>query len=217
MISAPSARTCSAVSPVTVARVPTGMKAGVSTAPCAVTKRPRRARVVASSAPGWKEKLIWAADHTPNPLSRVEGEGRRVLAAVGGLPLTRLGHAALHRVDEVRPQAGGRDDPVERADLEGTLDAVDAVELVSHLAQLLGADAGDDLAQAGPSSAAALGRLLGLDDARILAGAGLHLAREDHRRRRRPADDGRARPLHRHDLHLLAQRLREHHEGAAVI
>src|SRR6266568_5595432 len=89
MISAPSARTCSAVSPVTVARVPTGMKAGVSTAPCAVTKRPRRARVVASSAPGWKEKLIWAADHTPNPLSLVEpagGECDRWLGAGVDLP-----------------------------------------------------------------------------------------------------------------------------------
>ncbi len=44
MISAPVDRTASAVIALTVAAVPTGMKAGVSTVPCAVWMRPRRAR-----------------------------------------------------------------------------------------------------------------------------------------------------------------------------
>ena len=41
-----------AVSPVTLARVPTGMKAGVSTRPWGVTKAPRRARVAAIAGAG---------------------------------------------------------------------------------------------------------------------------------------------------------------------
>src|SRR5476649_2171092 len=43
MISAPVKRTSSGISPFTVACVPTGMKAGVCTAPCGVTISPRRA------------------------------------------------------------------------------------------------------------------------------------------------------------------------------
>src|SRR4051794_6120493 len=43
MICAPTARTMSGVSPLTVAWVPTGMKIGVSTVPCGVVSRPVRA------------------------------------------------------------------------------------------------------------------------------------------------------------------------------
>ncbi len=53
-ISAPSDRTSSGVSPVTEPRVPTGMKAGVSTRPCGVVKAPRRALVSVSRTPGVK-------------------------------------------------------------------------------------------------------------------------------------------------------------------
>src|SRR5262249_55729118 len=42
-MSAPAARTVSGASPFTVACVPTGMKAGVATAPCAVAISPQRA------------------------------------------------------------------------------------------------------------------------------------------------------------------------------
>lgn len=48
--------------PVTVARVPTGMKAGVSTRPWAVTKAPRRAALPGSRRPGWKAKGIGAGE-----------------------------------------------------------------------------------------------------------------------------------------------------------
>ena len=44
-ISVPVARTCSGVIPLIVACVPTGMNAGVSTVPCGVLSRPRRAAV----------------------------------------------------------------------------------------------------------------------------------------------------------------------------
>src|SRR6476619_7169477 len=43
MIDAPASRTWSGVSPLTAAWVPTGMKTGVSTGPCGVSRRPRRA------------------------------------------------------------------------------------------------------------------------------------------------------------------------------
>src|SRR5260370_38186240 len=43
MISTPSSSSASWVSPLTVACVPTGMKNGVSTVPCGVVRRPRRA------------------------------------------------------------------------------------------------------------------------------------------------------------------------------
>jgi hypothetical protein len=43
-ICAPVAATFSGSIPFTVAAVPTGMKAGVSIAPCAVSSRPRRAK-----------------------------------------------------------------------------------------------------------------------------------------------------------------------------
>src|SRR5437868_7100992 len=55
---APAARRSSGVSPVTVARVPTVMKAGVSTAPCAVMSLPRRARVLPSCAVTWNESAM---------------------------------------------------------------------------------------------------------------------------------------------------------------
>lgn len=48
--------------PVTVARVPTGMKAGVSTRPCGVVKAPRRAWLPGSVGPGWKAKGIGAGE-----------------------------------------------------------------------------------------------------------------------------------------------------------
>ena len=41
MIWAPTAATWSGVRPLTVACVPTGMKTGVSTAPCGVSSRPQ--------------------------------------------------------------------------------------------------------------------------------------------------------------------------------
>ena len=49
---------CGVVTPLTVARVPTGMNTGVSTGPCAVWKRPRRAEVVASRARSSKSKSV---------------------------------------------------------------------------------------------------------------------------------------------------------------
>ena len=49
MISAPSSSSSSGVIALTVPCVPTGMKTGVSTSPCGVYKRPRRAAVSASS------------------------------------------------------------------------------------------------------------------------------------------------------------------------
>src|SRR5207302_3797617 len=52
---APSARTSSGVNALTVAWVPTGIKAGVSTGPCAVIRRPRRAP--ASSA--ISSNILW--------------------------------------------------------------------------------------------------------------------------------------------------------------
>ena len=57
-------------------------------------------------------------------------------------------HAPLHRVDQIGPQAGRRDDAVDRADPQCPLDAVDAVELVGDLAELLAADLQRELAQA---------------------------------------------------------------------
>src|ERR1051325_8353439 len=42
MIRAPATRSCSGVTPFTVARVPTGMNTGVATAPCGVSRRPTR-------------------------------------------------------------------------------------------------------------------------------------------------------------------------------
>ena len=51
MIGAPSVGRSSGVSPVTVARVPTGMNTGVSTVPRGVTSVPRRAREPGSRAP----------------------------------------------------------------------------------------------------------------------------------------------------------------------
>jgi hypothetical protein len=56
--------------------------------------------------------------------------------------VTRGGRAldpALDRVDQVRPQLGGRHHAVDRPDLDRALDAVDGVKLGGG-AQLLGAD-----------------------------------------------------------------------------
>ena len=50
-----------------------------------------------------------------------------------------------------------------------------------------------------------------------LRAPGVHLAREHHRGGRRAADHRRARALDRDHLDVLAQRLREHHERAAVV
>src|ERR1700745_4324074 len=53
-MSAPKARTSSGVTPFTAAWVPTGMKAGVRTAPCGVVISPRRA--APSVLLSWNEK-----------------------------------------------------------------------------------------------------------------------------------------------------------------
>lgn len=58
IISAPAARRSSGASPVTVARVPTGMNAGVETSPREVITVPRRARVSTSRRPGRKAKVM---------------------------------------------------------------------------------------------------------------------------------------------------------------
>ena len=49
----PAALRWSGVIPLTVAWVPTGMKAGVSTVPCGVIKRPRRAAEAGSWSSVW--------------------------------------------------------------------------------------------------------------------------------------------------------------------
>src|SRR5216684_5316633 len=77
MISAPVAATSSGRIAFTVAAVPTGMKAGVSTIPCAVCIRPRRA--APSRARRVKEKSLICAALAPLPLwegpAKREGEG----------------------------------------------------------------------------------------------------------------------------------------------
>src|SRR4051812_20482614 len=62
--------------------------------------------------------------------------GRPERGSASTLDLTR--HAPLDRVDEVRAQIAGLDDPVDRADRPSALDAVDGVELGGDLPQLLG-------------------------------------------------------------------------------
>src|SRR5229473_6845372 len=71
MISAPVAATSSGRIAFTVAAVPTGMKAGVSTIPCAVCIRPRRA--APSRARRVKEKSLICAARAPLPLRAQPG------------------------------------------------------------------------------------------------------------------------------------------------
>ena len=71
------------VTPLTVARVPTGMKTGVSTGPCAVWKRPRRAEVAASRARSSKSKRVMRGivpDGTTLSLRALHSTGTLVVA-----------------------------------------------------------------------------------------------------------------------------------------
>src|SRR6185437_10689221 len=88
MICAPVARTSSGRIAFTVAAVPTGMKAGVSTAPCAVSIRPRRAPP--SRAKRLKEKSLIISplplrelsdSHIVKPQSSSVFDGAEVLQA----------------------------------------------------------------------------------------------------------------------------------------
>src|SRR5688572_24298733 len=128
---------------------------------------------------------------------------------------------ALDRVDQVGPQSGRGHDPVDRADLDRTLDAVDAVELRRQLAELLGAHGGP-LRAALRAQALPLPALGGRDplvecrDARVLARAHVHLAGEDDRGGRRAADHRRVRALERAGLEVVVEEARENDEGADV-
>ena len=88
IIEAPRAVSSSGTMPVTVARVPTGMKTGVSTVPRAVRRVPRRAFDPGSRAPGENEKAM--AQPTlfrPRPESGCgDGHARVSLSAI---PLRR--------------------------------------------------------------------------------------------------------------------------------
>src|SRR5690242_8353390 len=68
---APASRTWSGVRPLTVAWVPTGMKTGVSTAPCGVSSRPSRA--APSRACTWKRV---AMQKRISPQGHKEHKGR---------------------------------------------------------------------------------------------------------------------------------------------
>jgi hypothetical protein len=68
-------------------------------------------------------------------------QGGEVESAVAASnPVQRSAHPALDSIDQVRPQLRGLDDPLHRADLHRSLDAVDGVELGREFAQLLRAD-----------------------------------------------------------------------------
>ncbi len=84
IISAPAARRSSGVSPVTDARVPTGMNAGVSTVPREVVSVPRRARVPGSRAPVRKAKVIVGGSLVGRAGS--PGRGLRSSTRRGGSP-----------------------------------------------------------------------------------------------------------------------------------
>src|SRR5512134_2791875 len=105
---APSACRSSLPSVLTVARVPTGMKTGVSTTPCPVCSKPARARVSGHSAT--ISKTTWATNHflasgLPASLGAhgyprvahqvVHNSDERIELVVGGL--LRLQNPALHR------------------------------------------------------------------------------------------------------------------------
>src|SRR5512144_262695 len=64
--------------------------------------------------------------------------------------LTRcVGHPALQRLDDERPEIPGRDDPVDGPHRERALDAVDAVELGGDLTEPLRAHGRERLVQPG--------------------------------------------------------------------
>ena len=86
-IGAPASRTRSGVRPLTVAWVPTGMKAGVSTVPCGVCRRPARAEDAASRASSSK----WTGagyGRTSSSAGRAAGAraGHRLPRAAGCVP-----------------------------------------------------------------------------------------------------------------------------------
>ena len=100
--------------------------------------------------------------------------------------------------------------------------AVDGVELVGHLAELLGVDRPRHLAQPRPQARLLVARgrrhlRLQLLHPRVRRRALLHLAREDDRRRRRAADDRGVGALERDHREVVVERLREDHERAAVV
>src|SRR6185503_19024471 len=109
-------------------------------------------------------------------------------------------HAPLEGLDEVRSEASGRDDGVDRTDPERPLDGVDAVELGRHLTELLGAydrPRGGQL-DAQPGALVALRAVqpgLELDHPWVGVGTGVDVAGEHGRGRRRTSDDRRVRPL----------------------
>src|SRR5205809_2410275 len=121
MIWAPAATGSSGPRPLTVPRVPTGMNPGVSTTPCAVTSRPRRAapsvarssnltRVVARPAGSYDEGSVAVGVETV-----VGGQG----VAIGG-------------EDEVAAGEGGDEDEEGGAgEVEVREDGVDDAEAVA--------------------------------------------------------------------------------------
>src|SRR5262245_10021652 len=104
-MSAPAARTVSGASPFTVACVPTGMKAGVATAPCSVTISPQRAApsvaisrkenavIECSVMPPWAIELSYTAVGPESHLERIA-----TLSVRGPRDAKEEDHAfALHR------------------------------------------------------------------------------------------------------------------------
>ena len=92
----------------------------------------------ASAGPGRARRRLATALHMIGTRDSVEVQPKlQERSAAAAVASSEPGHATLDGVDEIRPQVAGRDDAVERADLERPLHGVDPVVLVAHLAELL--------------------------------------------------------------------------------
>src|SRR6188472_3581479 len=106
MMLAPTSRTSSGWSALTVALVPTGMNCGVSTTPCGSVSRPRRARVDPSDGGGAR---------TSNVAAPVTSAGHDVVPERGHVRLRAAGRRDLEpERRQVRTRGLGRDSALRR-------------------------------------------------------------------------------------------------------
>jgi hypothetical protein len=121
-----------------------------------------------------RSRIRWHSDTRTNQIRSADGTSPRQASYVGSgrHPRTACAAPPPHRVDQVRPQPGGRHDGLDRTNLAGPLDAVHAVELVGNLPELLSMHGRPDRRQFGAQP----GRVIlvatggGLRDLRLQAG-----------------------------------------------